>query len=126
MVTTLKLSELPNETELSVEESNITYTVGELKREILELGEPHHELNNWYTIKKRKWKPNAHLMVERYIDNEFEDMYEDWDERAMECLNETVIENIQQLLDEAFKGDHATVYWTHEEPVEIDIFPSNE
>lgn len=121
-----KLSELSNEIELCVEESSIIYTVAELKREILELGEPHHETDTWFIIKKKKWKPDVVRMVEQYIENEYDDMYEDWDERAMECMTDEHLNKIQEILNEAFKGEDATVYWSYEESVEIDIFPSEE
>lgn len=119
----LKLSELSDEIELTIEESSFTYTVAELKHEITELGEPHHLSSNWYTINRKRWNPNASTMIERYIDNEFEDMYEDWDVRAMECLHDTVIENLQTIVDEAFESNYATEYWTCDKPVEIDVFP---
>lgn len=76
----VKLSELADDIEISIEESNTFYTVAELKREIIKLGKPHHESTNWYTIKMQRWSPDA-------------------------------------------KGDYATVYWTYEIPVEIDVFP---
>lgn len=120
----LKLSELSDEVEVSIEESHIVYTVAELKSEIINLGEPHHESSNWYTIDRKRWLPSASHMVDNYIQSEYDDMYENWDERAMDCLSDEVIEKIQKILDEAFKGDHATVYWTYEKQVEIDIFPN--
>lgn len=120
----LKLSELPDEAELSIEESSITYTAKELKHEILEFGEEHHLSTNWFTIIRKHWKPDAKLMIERYIDNEYEEMYEDWYDRAMDCFSNVVVENLQTLLDEAFEGDYATLYWNYDKPVEIDVFPN--
>lgn len=119
----MKLSQLADDVEISVEESHFTYTVAELKREILDLGEPHHETSNWCVIKRQKWSPNANYMVESYIELEAQEMYEDWDERAMDCMTDEVIEEIQATLEIAFNSDHATAYWTYENPVEIDIFP---
>lgn len=119
----MKLSQLADDVEISVEESHLTYTVAELKREILDLGEPHHETSNWCVIKRQKWSPNANYMVESYIELEAQEMYEDWDERAMDCMTDEVIEEIQAILEKAFNSDHATAYWTYENPVEIDIFP---
>jgi hypothetical protein len=120
----LKLSNLDDDVEVSIEESNTVYTVAELKREIIELGEPHHESSNWYTIKRKKWTPDAQSMVERYIESEYADMYEDWDERAWDCVvSNSTIKKIQDILEETFKSDYATSYWTYEKPIEIDIFP---
>lgn len=121
----LKLSRLNDDIEISIEESSTVYTVAELKREILELGEPHHESDNWYTVIRKKWSPDAQFMLERYIDSEQDNMYENWDNRAWDCVSKGVIGKIQEVLDEAFKSDYATAYWEYDQPVEIDIFPNN-
>ncbi|MED3839760.1 Uncharacterised protein [Niallia circulans] len=97
----MKLSQLADDVEISVEESHLTYTVAELKREILDLGEPHHETSNWCVIKRQKWSPNANYMVESYIELEAQEMYEDWDERAMDCMTDEVIEEIQAILEKS-------------------------
>ncbi|HAM79579.1 MAG TPA: hypothetical protein DCO80_02065 [Ornithinibacillus sp.] len=123
VVKRLKLSELADDVEVSIEESSTVYTVAELKHEILEIGEPHHESSNWYTITRKRWKPNAMHMVENYIEREYDEMYEDWDSRAMDCLTDEVVSKIQSILDKAFEGDYATLYWTCEDRVEIDIQP---
>lgn len=120
----LKLSQLSDDVEVSIEETSTVYTVAELKAEILD-GEPHHESPNWYTVTRKRWVPDAHSMFDRYIDCERDDLYEDWDERAWDCIEkESAVTKVQKILDEVFKGDHATAYWTYENPVEIDIFPN--
>lgn len=120
----LKLSELADDVELSVEETSTVYTVAELKREILELGESHHNTPNWCTVVRQRWLPSANNMLDTYIENEHQDLYEDWDERAWDIVVEHDLEKkIQSLLDEAFKDDFATSYWTYDKPVEIDIYP---
>lgn len=118
----LKLSQLADDIELAAEGSSV-YTVEELKREILEFGEPHHELDNWSTVKKKKWKPDAQWMIQCYIENEHNQMYESWDEVAMNCVSNVLVQNIQTLLDEAFDDSSVKTYWTYDKPVEIDIFP---
>lgn len=123
MTEVLKLSELEDDVKIGREEHNEFYTVAELKREIIEFGEPCHEHTNWYTIKMHRWKPSAECMIEDYIENQYQDMYEDWDDRANDCITEDIMKRLQTILDEAFSGDHATVYWTFEQPVEIDIYP---
>lgn len=120
----LKLSQLADDIEISIEESHTVYTVAELKHEIIELGEAHHESSNWYTIKRQRWSPDARYMLERYIEDVYDEMYEDWDERANDCITDEVVKKIQEILDEAFKGDSVAVYWTYEQPVEIDIYPT--
>ncbi len=122
--TTLLLSELSDDVEISIEGSSTVYTVAQVKHEIQELGEEHHLSKNWYTISYKRWYPSANTMIERYIESEYADMYEDWDERANECITEKVISKIQKILDKAFNSDYATTYWTYDNKVEIDIFPN--
>lgn len=120
----LKLSELPDDVEVSSIESSTVYTVAEVKQEIIDLGEPHHESPNWYTVKRKRWSADAKWMIESYIDSEYDNMYEDWDERAKDCITDDVINQIQAILDEAFKGDSVAVYWDYDNFVEIDVFPN--
>ncbi|RLJ90146.1 hypothetical protein [Planococcus citreus] len=114
------LSELPNETELSVEESGYTITAGELRRDLERDGDLDQANDNWCTIQRKRWKPSAERMVVAYIEQEYDEMYEDWDDRAMECLKDEHYQRIQEVLDEAFKGDSATEYWSYEKDVIID------
>lgn len=117
----IKLSELPDEVEVSYWHSNMTYTVSELKRKI-ELGEPHHETKNWAVIGRAKWKPCAESMIEYYIDSEADNLYEDADERIKDGIgNEQTIAAIQAILDAAMPG--GLDYWEYGKDVEIDIFP---
>lgn len=60
-------------------------------------------------------------MIEQYIDSERDDMYESWDERALDCIDEGAIEAIQRQLEEMFASIKG--YWTFGKGVEIDIFP---
>ncbi|MCY8922160.1 hypothetical protein QFZ25_001845 [Bacillus atrophaeus] len=115
----LKLSQLQDDVEISIEETNDVYTVAEVKEEIRN-GEVCQN-DNWFVIERRVWRPNAASMIESYIENEHCYMYEDWDERANDCITSDVVEKIQSVLDEAFKGDYATAYWTYKQPIEIDI-----
>lgn len=117
----LKLSNLPHHIEVGNEETHDIYMVAELIDEIRD-GEASPE-GNWFVIKRRRWEPNASTMIERYLDAEQDEMYEDWDERANDCFTKEVVEKIQEVLNHAFRGDYATSYWTYEQRVEIDIFP---
>ena len=117
----IKLSQLSNDTEISYEDSFCTITVGELKQ-LIKDGE--YEGETYYTIQRRKWQPSAQGMIQDYIESESQEMYEDWDERANDCIDDAVISNVQAILDEAFKGDSVTAYWTHENEIVIDYFDS--
>jgi hypothetical protein len=125
LMTKLKLSELEDDIEVgrdgSVDEN---WTVGELKHEIINLGESHHKHTDWCTLKPETWRPDAESMISQYIENEYQDMYEDWDERANDCITPEHIAKIQAVLDDAFKDGHATQYWSYDKPVEIDILPT--
>lgn len=116
----VKLSELPQETEISIEDSHEVITAGELRRDLDKDGDLDQANANWFTIQRKKWKPNAQRMITAYIENEYDDMYEDWDERAMDCVSKTVVDNLQQILEEAFKGESVTKYWSYEKDVIID------
>lgn len=117
----VKLSKLPENARLSVEESSTVYTVAELKREIIELGEPHHELSNWYTVKDATWTPDAESVLERLIEDSYDEMYEGWDDRAGDCFTKENTEKLQELLNEMF--DSVRAHYTYDQAVEIDIFP---
>lgn len=82
----VKLSELPDDVVVSREESTCFYEVGELKREITQLNEPHHKYDDWYICNDATWNPDAKYMLENYIENEAGDMYEDWDDKATDCV----------------------------------------
>jgi hypothetical protein len=118
-----KLSELPDEEQVSIEYSSTKYTVAELKHEILVLGEPHHQSTNWLIVSDAKWKPDAETMFEQYRDNVADDMFENFDEHVNDQLNKDTISKLQAVLDEAF-GD-GIGYWNYGKAVEIDIFPPN-
>ncbi|WP_248499776.1 hypothetical protein [Staphylococcus aureus] len=117
----IKLSQLSNDTEIAYEESGYTITVGELQQ-LIKDGE--YDGETYYTIQRRRWQPSAQGMIRDYIENESQEMYEDWEERANDCIDDAVISNVQAILDEAFKGDGATAYWTHENEIVIDNFDS--
>lgn len=120
----LKLSKLDDEVEIAREDSWHILTVGQLKHEMQNLGEPHHKHNDWYTLKGAQWRPDAEAMIERHIELEADDMYEGWYDRAWDCINPEHIEKIQVILDQAFEDGHATNYWNYDQPVEIDILPT--
>ncbi|MED3932928.1 hypothetical protein [Priestia megaterium] len=120
----IKLSQLSNGVEVSIEESSTVYTVAELKHEILELGEEHHLSPNWYTVVRHKWAPSAESMIDSYLENESCELYEDFYSAAMDEMSKGAIEKIQSTLNEVFENNNICDYWTYEKPVEIDIYPN--
>ncbi|MBD8523872.1 hypothetical protein [Lysinibacillus fusiformis] len=124
----VKLSKLADDIIVSYEgasEKEI-YTVKELKDAIIKYGEPHHETEGWgIVLEQKKWKPNAQLMLDDYIKNEQLEMYKGWGDRAWRYLDETVVAEIQKILDESFKFSFESVidYCTFSKAVVIDIIP---
>jgi hypothetical protein len=122
---TVRLSELDSETIVSYEDAHYTLTVAEL-RERVAVGDYRGGVT-WYVANPHCWSPTAKQMVEQYIENEYDNgMYEGWDERAFDCMKSEHYDRIQAVLDEAFKGDHATKYWMLDgAEVEIDVPATN-
>ncbi|QJI52452.1 hypothetical protein [Psychrobacillus phage Perkons] len=119
----LKLSQLNDDVEISLEESHSVMTVSQVKREILELNEEHHLAGEWYTVNRVRWEPCALSMVCQYVEDQEDDMYEDWSEQALKHISNEAIQQIQKLLNEAFKGSNVNDVWKYDVPVDIDIFP---
>lgn len=117
----LKLSQLADDVVIANSDALKVWTVEELKNEIEEFG--NKGIGQWFIAKPQEWQPCAQSMIENYIDSQADGMYEDWDERALDCVSEELIQKMQALLDEAFKGDSVKTYYEWGEPVGIDILP---
>lgn len=121
----LKLSLLDDDVQIANEFYTTNHEVGELKDEIIKYREPYHEVKGeWYVVKPTKWKPDAHKMLEWYLELGAQDMYEDWEERAWNCITDETVDKIQKILDKTF--DEATTnYWEFDfnKPVKIDVYP---
>lgn len=120
-MTKLKLSQLSDDVEIANKNTVRIWTVEELKNEIIQFGD--EQTGKWFIAKPKKWQPCAQSMIENYIENQADEMYEDWEERANNCVSSALIQNIQILLDGAFNNSDATDYWEWGTPVEIDILP---
>jgi len=99
-------------------------TVAEFKNEITIHGAEAFPGGEWHTIEAKRWEPNAETMIKNYVEHEGQDMYEEWEQHAGECINPEVIEELQTVLDKAFGGNfgaYATLYYTLEELISIDI-----
>lgn len=108
---TILLSEVPENEELSYEDGSFTLTPSELRKRIEE-GEGLQN-HTWYVCTPQRWNPDAKYMLDRYIEDEYNNgMYEEWDARASECLCQEHYDKIQAVLDDAFKDDYVTKYWT--------------
>lgn len=119
-----KLSELPNDTSLILDEYT-SMTAEELKDDILRYGREAHK-QTWHIGMVGKWEPDATKMFDWYIDNESDTMYEDWSDRVKSCVFQfDLIKKMQSLLDECLNHEYTAVYLTYGLAIEIDIFPPN-
>ncbi len=114
-MTRVILSEIPEDTMLSYEDSHETLTAAELRQKIAD-GEVKPLDHTWIVADPKVWKPDAKYMIGQYIENEYQDMYEDWDERANDCIEPEHLAKLQVVLDEIFKDDYATKYWMLDGP----------
>jgi rubrerythrin len=105
----VKLSELSESTLLGYEEGTDTLTPSELFDKIA-ANEDVVEFR-WFVLAEKGWKPDAQQMLTNYIESESQEMYENWDERAADALKQAHIDEIQRILDHAFKDEHVSKYW---------------
>ncbi|HIW31269.1 MAG TPA: hypothetical protein IAA29_00630 [Candidatus Paenibacillus intestinavium] len=116
VVEKVKLSELPDETLVSYEDAHFKLTAEEL-RQCVANGEHEGRGEIWIVATEKRWAPDAKWMLSNYIENEYDQMYEDWDERANDCIKKEHIDRIQAVLDDAFSGDSVSKYWLLDGPV---------
>lgn len=116
-----KLSTLSEETMIVSEEYG-RISVEDMKNEILVYGRDCSK-EKWFLPIDKNWKPSAQFMVQRYIDGEADEMYEDWDEKAARCFKQNDYDRIQAILNEVFARDNVIDYYEFGEQIEIDIMP---
>lgn len=120
----LKLSELSPDQLIARDGVGGIYEVSQVIDEITRLGETHHESKDWYTLKPAQWIPDAKSMIERYLECEQDDKYEDWFERTLDCFSKEDFDKIQEVLESAVKRDGTvTTYYDFVEKIEIDVYP---
>jgi len=92
-------------------EYGMLISVGEL-RESMESDEA--TTTGWFLAEKRTWVPDARYMLENYIDNEKDDMYEGWEDNALACVNKEAnkewIYKLDKLLAELFDDSVRTYF----------------
>jgi|GEM_PF-6160934 len=116
-IETVKLADLADNEVVSFEDATYTLTVAELKEELKK--DDDTTIRTWYVAQSQSWAPDANRMITDYIENEYQEMYEDWDDRANECVTDEVVKKIQTILDKAFESDSVKQYWTLEKKIEI-------
>lgn len=117
----IKLSTLSEETFIVSEEYG-RISVSDMKSEILVYGRDCSK-EKWFLPIDKKWTPCAEYMVQTYIEGEADEMYEDWDDKAVGCFKQNDYDRIQSILEEVFARDNVIDYYEFGEQIEIDIMP---
>lgn len=112
----IKLSELNNNQLLFVGEDCVMSKEDYIK-EIQIQGPIYREV---YTAKEYRPNINAKSMLDRIIESEAANMYEDWENSIREDITETDIAELQNVLDKIFSS-RKNVSYVPDEEVEIDI-----
>ena len=103
----IKLSSLEDEV-LVLHVDYLTPISAQELRDLLKEGEASTE--EWYVTEKRKWTPDARYMLNTYIENEADAMYEDWEDNAFACVNKEWVYKIDDILEKMFDESTRTYY----------------
>ncbi|WFA86485.1 hypothetical protein [Paenibacillus amylolyticus] len=109
--TKVKLSQLTEDTQLSFEGATCAYTALQVRELISEDGE--WALYDWQVCSPRTWKPSAETMIDNYIDQERDEMYEEWDVDAAGKVTKEGFAEIQAVIEKMF-GEYQ--YWMFDGP----------
>lgn len=110
--TKVKLSQLPEDTQLSYEGAACTYSVRYVREMIG--GDGDWALQEWQVCTPKTWNPDAEYMIENYIDHESSnELPEDLSIDIARNVTKEGLAKIQAVLDEML-GEHQ--YWMFEGP----------
>lgn len=109
----IKLSELKDEIVL-MDENSRCYTVKEAKNDLSING-------NFYVTTEYQASVDARDVLETAIENEYGNMYEDWNELVLDDITDEDVERIQAVLDDIFNRnkEQNTAYY-QDEKVDMD------
>ena len=114
---TVKLSELADDVMVAEEEGHVM-TAKDM-RDDMALGQAFSR--DVFIAIPRIWSADAERMIERFIELDADEMYEDWENRTRDALMPTV-PKLQELLDQALATrSDVTNYYGLGERVEIDV-----
>lgn len=102
----LKISEVSSDEHLSYEGANCTYPVERVREMIRNDGDL--ALHDWQICTPTTWSPNADHMIKCYIEQEREEMYEDWDVEVEGKITKEDVAQLQSVLDRMFGTNQ---YW---------------
>ena len=114
----IKLSELENDSMLIFENETLrVISVEDFKEEI----EEYREKKIW-TADPYPGELNAMHMLEREIEYQCDDNHEDWEEIIRDSIEETDMEELQDILDRILeRAGSGNITYTYGEQVEIDL-----
>lgn len=111
----IKLSELQNDVKVMDENSNV-YDVEDVKEDL-----QYFKDKNIYTTTEYQANINAKEMLGSAIEDEYQNMYEDWDERISDDITDEDIEKIQAILDDIFSRNKTqNIAYYQDKEIEVD------
>lgn len=114
----VKLSELKDDEKI-IDESGNVYDVEEVKGDLRYFKDEGKKL---YTTIEYHAHIDAKDMLESAIESEYDNMYEDWEERILDDITDDDIKKIQVVIDDVLnrnKGQNTAYYQDKE--IEVDI-----
>lgn len=113
----VKISTLPQDAILIVEGSSTIVTVAEVVRDIEE-----YRNSEIYTTTANHASFDARHVLDTIIENECDNMYEDWDESIKSDIKQEDIDELQKILDRILSRDPSSnIAYYQDKLVEIDV-----
>lgn len=113
----IKLSSLPLDTRLMIDGNNGVYTVQDVIDDIEYYRDKEIYITNQYHASF-----DAEDILRNAVENEYDNMYEDWDEAISEDITKEDIEDLQAILNRILaRNPSQNISYTQNELIEIDI-----
>lgn len=113
----IKLSELQNDVKVMDENSNV-HDVKDVKNDLKHWKDKCRKL---YTTTQYQANINAKDMLESAIEDEYQNMYEDWDDKILNDISDEDIEKIQAVLDDILnRNKEQNIAYYLEKEIEVD------
>lgn len=114
----IRLSELAVDAKV-IDENLSVYDVAELKDDLQYFKDKDKKL---YTVTEYQAGIDARDMLESAIESEYDNMYEDWEERILDDITDDDIGKLQDILDDILsRGRDQNIAYYQNEEVEVDL-----
>lgn len=114
----IKLSELKDDA-IVIDENLSVYAVEEVKNDLQYFKDKNKKL---YTTTEYHAGIDARDMVESAIEREYDNMYEDWDEKILDDITDEDVQRIQDVLDEILnRNKQQNISYFQDKEIEIDL-----